>query len=79
MLEQIVKKKFKVQSREEVQSILSGENDVTMSDLWEAQTKRTIFAKHMLKSWAATKMRTDTGREMDALLMPCSPWPAAPK
>jgi amidase len=49
----------------------------TVSALWKAQYKRTEFSKRMLESWAATKTATGTGREMDALLMPCSPWPAS--
>ncbi|KAL4869405.1 hypothetical protein BDV12DRAFT_185280 [Aspergillus spectabilis] len=48
----------------------------TVSDLWDAQVKRTAYAKRMLQAWTATRTRTGTGREMDALLMPCSPWPA---
>jgi amidase len=45
----------------------------SVGDLWEAQTKR------MLHDWVATKTKTETAREMDALLMPCTPWPASPK
>ena len=55
------------------------ENPATVSDLWVAQTKRTEFAKRILETWTATKRRSGTGREMDALLLPCSPWPASPK
>lgn len=51
----------------------------TVSELWKAHVKRTGFAKHMLRSWFATKARTGTGREMDALLMPTTPWPASQK
>lgn len=71
MLEQIVNKDSK------------GDNSIdsrtTVSDLWKAQVKRTEYAKQMLQSWAATKTRTETGREMDALLMPCTVWPASEK
>lgn len=48
-----------------------------VSDLWKAQVQRTKYNKKMLLAWAATRDRTDTGRDMDALLMPCSPWPAS--
>lgn len=48
----------------------------TVSDLWKAQAKRTEYAKRVLQAWAATKNTTGTGREIDALLMPCTPWPA---
>ncbi|KAL5335172.1 amidase signature domain-containing protein [Aspergillus crustosus] len=51
----------------------------TVSELWDSQVKRTAYAKRLLQAWAATKTRTETGREMDALLMPCSPWPACEK
>lgn len=48
-----------------------------VTDLWEAQVKRTGYAKQMLQKWAATKKLTESGREIDALIMPCSPWPAS--
>ncbi|KAJ0418961.1 amidase signature domain-containing protein [Aspergillus carlsbadensis] len=54
-------------------------SQATVSDLWEAQSKRTEYAKRVLKAWAATKTRTGMGREMDALLLPCTPWPACEK
>jgi len=55
------------------------DDHATVSDLWKVQAKRTEYARNMLQAWASTKQRTGTGREMDALLMPCSPWPASPK
>ncbi|KAJ5347919.1 uncharacterized protein N7506_001172 [Penicillium brevicompactum] len=51
----------------------------TVSDLWGAQDKTTHYAKRILQSWVATQTRTNTGREMDALLMPCTVWPASEK
>ncbi|XWW97156.1 hypothetical protein V2A60_005137 [Cordyceps javanica] len=51
----------------------------TVSQLWEAQAKRTVFAKRMLTAWAETERRTGTGRDMDALLTPTTPWPASKK
>ncbi|KAL5360771.1 amidase signature domain-containing protein [Aspergillus floccosus] len=64
-----------------LQDIVSGDpkSCSTVSSLWEAQVKRTEYAWRMLQAWAATRKRTGTGREMDALLMPCSPWPACEK
>ncbi|ATY60244.1 uracil-DNA glycosylase [Cordyceps militaris] len=53
------------------------EGCTTVSQLWEAQAKQTKFAKRMLTAWGETRPRTGTGREMDALLMPTSPWPAS--
>ncbi|KAK5029524.1 hypothetical protein LTS07_005986 [Exophiala sideris] len=65
------------------QQSLTGERLVdgpaTVSDLWKVQAKRTEYAKRMLQSWTMTKERSGTGREMDALLIPCTPWPASPK
>ncbi|CAI7599455.1 unnamed protein product [Penicillium pancosmium] len=49
----------------------------TVSDLWKAQAKRTAYSKQILQKWAATKDSTKTEREIDALIMPCSPWPAS--
>lgn len=51
----------------------------TVYDLWNAQAKTTEYAKRILESWAATRTSTNTGREMDALLMPCTVWPASEK
>ncbi|CAG8019970.1 unnamed protein product [Penicillium salamii] len=51
----------------------------TVSDLWGAQVKTAEYAKQILQSWVATKTRTNTGREMDALLTPCTVWPACQK
>lgn len=55
------------------------ESPATVSDLWKAQTKRTEYARRVLQTWAATENKTGTGREIDALLMPCTPWPACEK
>lgn len=57
----------------------SPEGRATVSQLWDAQAKRTEFAKRMLTAWAETKLKTGTGRVMDALLMPTTPWPASAK
>lgn len=56
-----------------------GHDAATVYDLWEAQVKRTKYAKSVLQAWAETKTSTGTGREIDALLMPCTPWPASEK
>lgn len=57
----------------------SNDCPATVSDLWEAQVKRNEYAKRVMQAWVQTKSRTYTGREIDALVMPCSPWPASPK
>jgi hypothetical protein len=51
----------------------------TVSELWVAQSKRTDYSKRMMRWWAGTKGVTNTGREIDALVLPCTVWPAAPK
>ncbi|KAL4874303.1 amidase signature domain-containing protein [Aspergillus karnatakaensis] len=50
------------------------QNPATVTELWAAQAKRTAYANQLLKSWVATKSVSGTGREMDALIMPVSPW-----
>ena len=52
---------------------------VTVTELWKAQSRRTDLATQILKIWAATESKSQTGREMDALLTPCTPWPACLK
>ncbi|KAH8168692.1 amidase domain-containing protein [Sarocladium implicatum] len=47
--------------------------------LWKAQTKRTELARRMLQTWRKTQSLSTTGREMDALLTPCTPSPACPQ
>ena len=54
-------------------------SDATVLDLWEAQAKRTAYSRRLLHAWGATKSRSLTGREMDALLMPCTVSPACSK
>ncbi|KAI1619401.1 general amidase [Exophiala viscosa] len=72
MLEAMVQKKILT-----TEELVNG--PATVSDLWEAQAKRTEYAKRLQKAWTDTKGRSGIGREMDALLMPCTPWPASPK
>ena len=79
MLAEMVNKNTKSQNSNEDQGAHSVDDPATVSELWKAQAKRTQFAMQMLNAWAATKVRTETGREMDVLLMPCTPWPASPK
>ncbi|KAL7419003.1 hypothetical protein Q5752_006688 [Cryptotrichosporon argae] len=65
-----------------MQAAQRGERDVlgveaTVSDLWVAQALRGEYARKFLISWANTRGKTGTGREIDALLMPCAPWSAS--
>jgi amidase len=78
MLEDLVASMAKSQEGEK-QDIRTAAGPVAVAELWQAQLKRTEYAKKMLNAWAATKARTGTGREIDALLMPCTPWPACSK
>ena len=62
-----------------IPEVMTPKPAATVSDLWVAQAKRLAYCKHILLDWVATRHETGTGREMDALLTPCTPWPAAPK
>ncbi|KAL2856990.1 amidase signature domain-containing protein [Aspergillus pseudodeflectus] len=66
---------------EMLEAMINGDDKgrATVSELWEAQTKRTEYARRVLKAWVGTKTRTGTDREIDALLMPCTPWPSCEK
>jgi amidase len=79
MLEKMVTSMAKAQDGEKSQKMRVVAGPVSVAELWQAQSKRTKYAKKMLGAWAATRARTVTGREMDALLMPCTPWPACLK
>ncbi|KAL7940887.1 putative Acetamidase [Trichoderma barbatum] len=79
MLEEIMISMSKGKGGEKSQDIRVVAGPVPVTELWQAQFKRTEYAKKMLGAWATTKARTGTGREIDALLMPCTPWPACSK
>lgn len=79
VLAEMVRQSKKNSSFDEDRSGAVGNGPATVTQLWEAQAKRTQFAKRMLEAWLETELSTNTGREMDALLIAASPWPASQK
>ena len=51
----------------------------TVEKLWDTQVERLAFMKGTLDHWMATVSRTSTGRPIDGLLSPTTPWAACPK
>jgi amidase len=51
----------------------------TVDKLWDTQVERLAFVKKTLEHWMATAQQTGTGRPIDGLLSPTTPWAASPK
>jgi amidase len=51
----------------------------TVDKLWDTQIERLVFVKKTLEHWQATASHTGTGRPIDGLLSPTTPWAASPK
>ena len=51
----------------------------TVEKLWDTQMDRLAFVKKTLDHWVATKELTGTGRPIDGLISPSTPWAACPK
>jgi amidase len=49
---------------------------MTVSETWKNQLKRAGLATAWLERWQATKEKTGTGRPIDGLIMPSTPFPA---
>jgi amidase len=49
---------------------------MTVFETWQNQQSRTTLATAWLERWQATKTQTKTGRSIDALIMPSTPFPA---
>lgn len=47
-------------------------------EMWQFQVARTTYAKEYLNHWMASKNQTTTGREVDFLLCPTTPYSACP-
>jgi amidase len=45
-------------------------------DTWQNQHKRALLAQRWLEKWQATESETGTGRPIDGLIMPSTPFPA---
>ncbi|KAG8919599.1 hypothetical protein FRC01_001209, partial [Tulasnella sp. 417] len=56
----------------------AGKGAISAYDLWQLHKKKAEIRKQYLDHWEATKMRTGTGRPIDAILCPVAPYPAPP-
>ncbi|KAM9924246.1 hypothetical protein OXX59_004664 [Metschnikowia pulcherrima] len=51
---------------------------MTVSELWDLHAERTFLAKKYLDRWNATAAATSSGKPIDAIIMPASPFPGNP-
>ncbi|KAH8898429.1 amidase [Thozetella sp. PMI_491] len=54
----------------------SGAKPLTVFETWQNQHRKTLLAQKVLEKWQATEERTGTGRPIDGLIMPSTPFPA---
>lgn len=54
----------------------SGLQPASVFDTWQNQARRADLARRWLARWQATAADTGTGRPIDALIMPSTPFPA---
>lgn len=54
----------------------SGTKAQTVFETWQNQHRRDLLAARWLQRWQATKEQTGTGRPIDGLIMPSTPFPA---
>jgi amidase len=54
----------------------SQKNPQSVFDTWQNQNRRTMLAQKWLERWQATERDTGTGRPIDGLIMPSTPFPA---
>ncbi|KAF2116967.1 amidase [Lophiotrema nucula] len=47
----------------------------TVKEMWENQHRRAVLAQTFLSRWESTKEMTGTGRAIDGLIMPSTPFP----
>ncbi|KAJ8142356.1 hypothetical protein OY671_004500 [Metschnikowia pulcherrima] len=52
--------------------------EMTVSELWDLHAERTFLAKKYLDRWNATAAATSSGKPIDAIIMPASPFPGNP-
>ncbi|KAM9905915.1 hypothetical protein OXX69_007003 [Metschnikowia pulcherrima] len=52
--------------------------EMTVSELWDLHAERTSLAKKYLDRWNATAAATSSGKPIDAIIMPASPFPGNP-
>ncbi|GEQ71577.1 hypothetical protein JCM33374_g5262 [Metschnikowia sp. JCM 33374] len=49
-----------------------------VGELWHLHSERTALAKKYLDRWNATASKTSTGKPIDAIIMPATPFPGNP-
>lgn len=54
----------------------SGTAPQTVSETWQTQHRRALLARRWLERWQATAEVTGTGRPIDGLITPSTPFPA---
>ena len=54
----------------------SGVTAQTVFETWQNQHRRDLLAEKFLARWQATATQTGTGRPIDGLIMPSTPFPA---
>ncbi|KAK5123207.1 putative amidase [Meristemomyces frigidus] len=54
----------------------TGEKPQSVFDTWQNQHRRALLAQRWLERWQATAKETGTGRPIDGLIMPSTPFPA---
>ncbi|CDR47630.1 CYFA0S35e00342g1_1 [Cyberlindnera fabianii] len=52
--------------------------EISVSDLWDMQSKRNGIVKKFIKRWDGTAKLTSSGKPIDGLLLPTSPYSGAP-
>lgn len=52
--------------------------EIKVPELWKLQAERTTLAKKFLDRWNATALKTKSGRPIDAIIMPATPFAGNP-
>lgn len=52
--------------------------ELGVSELWDLQTERTALAKSFLDKWMSTQNQTKSGKPIDAIIAPASPFAGSP-
>ncbi|GEQ67913.1 hypothetical protein JCM33374_g1579 [Metschnikowia sp. JCM 33374] len=52
--------------------------EMKVGELWDLHSERTALAKKYLDRWNATASKTSTGKPIDAIIMPATPFPGNP-
>ncbi|MGG6496344.1 UNVERIFIED_CONTAM: hypothetical protein NY603_25840, partial [Bacteroidetes bacterium 56_B9] len=52
--------------------------EMKVSELWKLHAERTALAKKYLDRWNASASKTSTGRPIDGIIMPATPFAGNP-